>query len=195
AWKKSHGIGHSVLRDGRRVRRARRKIRSIAPSRATLARSNRRSAPRHGSNRIRHKLPPSNWRPNESPTKTHGRASRRSVMTESLLGFWWRRGFCRFTRFRWCTTSRRATWNIFVRGCEDSVSEELFGMFGQLFRRRGVLLGCHGTGVVPPLASLVCHAIGIFLVGKRFVPRLLPRRAVLLAFNCDRALQAFEHNH
>ena len=46
AWKKSHGIGHSVLRNGRRIRRARRKIRSIAPSRATLARSNRQSAPR-----------------------------------------------------------------------------------------------------------------------------------------------------
>ena len=41
AWKKGHCIGHSVLRNGRRIRRARRKIRSIAPSRATLARSNR----------------------------------------------------------------------------------------------------------------------------------------------------------
>ena len=76
AWKKSHGIGHSVLRNGRRIRRARRKIRSIAPSRATLARSNRQSTPRDRSNRVRHKLPPSNYRPNESPAKTHGRVSR-----------------------------------------------------------------------------------------------------------------------
>ena len=79
AWKKSHGVGHSVLRNGRRIRRARRKIRSIAPSRATLARSNRQSAPRDRSNRVRHKLPPSNYRPNESPAKTHGRVARRSV--------------------------------------------------------------------------------------------------------------------
>ena len=44
AWKKSHRARHSMLRNGRRVRRARRKIRSIAPSRARLARSNRQSA-------------------------------------------------------------------------------------------------------------------------------------------------------
>src|SRR5262249_24129102 len=68
-------------------------------------------------------------------------------------------------------------------------------MIGQLFPKRGDLLGCHRTGVVSPLASLVCHDIGNFLVGQRFVPRLHHRRAVLLAFNCDRALQAFEHNH
>ena len=43
----------------------------------------------HGdrSNRVRHKLPPSNYRPNESPAKTHGRTSRRSACsgTVSLL--------------------------------------------------------------------------------------------------------------
>ena len=84
AWKKSHGIGHSVLRNGRRIRRARRKIRSIAPSRATLARSNRQSAPGDRSNRVRHKLPPSNYRPNESPAKTHGRVARRSVVAAAV---------------------------------------------------------------------------------------------------------------
>ena len=77
AWKKSHGVGHRLLRNGRRIRRARRKIRSFGTDRATLARSNRQSAPGDRSNRVRHKLPPSNYRPNESPAKTHGRASRR----------------------------------------------------------------------------------------------------------------------
>ena len=85
AWKKSHDVGHSVLRNGRRIRRARRKIRSIAPNRATLARSNRQSTPGDRSNRVRHKLPPSNYRPNESPAKTHGRASRRSAAVAAAV--------------------------------------------------------------------------------------------------------------
>ena len=90
AWKKSHYVGHSVLRNGRRIRRARRKIRSIAPSRATLARSNRQSTPRDRSNRVRHKLPPSNYRPNKSPAKTHGRVARRSDRVTT--GAWTRPG-------------------------------------------------------------------------------------------------------
>ena len=79
AWKKSHGIGHSVLRNGRRIRRARRKIRSIAPSRATLARSNRQSTPRGteviaSGTSCRHQITDLT----KSPAKTHGRVARRS---------------------------------------------------------------------------------------------------------------------
>src|SRR5262249_45338784 len=77
------GIGHSMLRNGRRIRRARRKIRSIDQSRATLARSNRQSAPWHRSNRVRHKLSAPNYWPNESAAKTHGRTSRRSFVMEN----------------------------------------------------------------------------------------------------------------
>src|SRR5262249_42827670 len=58
-----------------------------------------------------------------------------------------------------------------------------------------VLRGLPGLGFFPPLSSLVCNDCGIFWVVQLFPPRLHHRRAVLLAFNCDRALQAFEHNH
>jgi Fe-S oxidoreductase len=34
----------------------------------------------HRSNRVRHKLPPSNYRPNESPAKTHGRVAGRRLL-------------------------------------------------------------------------------------------------------------------
>ena len=125
AWKKSQCIGHSVLRNGRRIRRTGRKIRSIAPSRATLARSNRQSAPGDRSNRVRHKLPPSNHRPNESPAKTHGRNTCRSFVVENPLRFRWRRGFRSFTGFRWRTAPRRAaSRNVFVRRTKNVMLDE-----------------------------------------------------------------------
>src|SRR5438874_13741403 len=68
-------------------------------------------------------------------------------------------------------------------------------MTGQFFAQGGNLLDCHRTGAVAPLASFVGHDIGNFLVGQSFVPRLHDRSAVLLAFNRDRALQTFEHDH
>src|SRR5437867_13197914 len=68
-------------------------------------------------------------------------------------------------------------------------------MIRQFFSERGNLFGCDGTGAVPPVASLVRKNVGNFLVGQCFVPGLHHRRAVLLAFNFDRALQTFEDNH
>src|SRR5262249_31097930 len=77
ARKKSHCVRHRLLRNGRRIRRAGREIRSLGAGGSTSARSNRQSTSRKRSDRVRHKLPPPNYRPNESQAKTHGRAARR----------------------------------------------------------------------------------------------------------------------
>ena len=41
--------------------------------------------PRHRSHRLRHKLPPSNHRPNESPAKTYGRVTLRSTPVVAVV--------------------------------------------------------------------------------------------------------------
>ncbi len=76
ARKKSHSLGHRLLRNGRRIRRARREIRSLGAGRPAFARSNRQSTIRNRSDRLGHKLPTSNHGPNERAAKTHGRIAR-----------------------------------------------------------------------------------------------------------------------
>src|SRR6476646_11183140 len=68
-------------------------------------------------------------------------------------------------------------------------------MTREFLAKRGNLLGRDRAGAVAPLAAFVCENVGNFLVGQSFVPRLHHSRAVFLAFNLDRALQALEDNH
>ena len=77
AREESHRARYRMLRNGRRVRSARREIRSLRPSRPGFDRQDRQSSARDTDHRLRDKLPASNHRSHKYPAKAYGRIARR----------------------------------------------------------------------------------------------------------------------
>src|SRR5262249_53029209 len=78
AWTESGYARYSLLRNGRRFRRARREIRFVDSGCPEFDRQARQSRARHTGHRLGNKLSASNWRSHEYPAKAYGRVARRS---------------------------------------------------------------------------------------------------------------------